>query len=637
MSGEGASACGSCGRPLAPAAPPGYGPQPPYGHGQGHGQGQGYAHAHGQGYGQGYGYGGGPPAPPAVGSWGAGTPYAPQSSVRRLLTWADWLPAVKAAVAPTVVLLLAALIAATADGYQDEYQVGSSDFGDRFGVTLSITLNALGAPFRLGYQSTLSRGDTERMDIVIRVAPMTVTVLWCLALWVGLRAGLRRRKAVEGQLTRGRAAGEGLRTAVVLAVVTTLLWAVGGTSRQLRDSYDVSDDAVGRDLPRPTVTADAGWLEAVGWTLLLAGLLAFLVYGTDALRWAAWRSRSVRGWAVAALAAGRAMAVSVALASVVAFVLVAVNSTSGGQIALSLAFLPNLGLLLLGFGSGATFQVRSGRFGDGTFWGTRGDDLDLSYFDLHDRVTADWRWAGLLALLAAGTLGWTAYRRQLDAADRLRLAAVHAAALTALTAVAGSVLTRTSSATGMGLTSDLEVSRETSVGLTFLTLLVANAVWAVVGALLVPSLLVAVRGGGAGAGHPAGPYAAAPYGTPPYGTPPYGGVPYGGAPRGAVPPPYPSAPPVPQGSSYGPPPPGVPTQGVPGQGVPGSGVPGYGVPPQPAAPQDGPLAPGSGVSEVLGSHEAPIAPAAGTPAGAAEVPPPRAEEPVDPSVWREHP
>ncbi|MFJ9457206.1 hypothetical protein ACIRST_19215 [Kitasatospora sp. NPDC101447] len=564
-----------------------------------------------------------------MGGWGAGTPYAQPAPFHRLLTGPDWRPALKAAVAPTVVLLLAALIAAVPSDYQYEYRFHSPEFGDRFGATLAMALNALGAPFRLGYQSPLSRGHADRMDIVFRVAPMTVTVLWCLALWLGLRAGLQQRKAVAGQLTRGQAAGEALRTALVLAGVTTLLWAFGGTTWQPQDTYGVPDYTTtsGRDLSRPAVTAEAGWLEAVGWTVLLAGLLAFVVYGTDALRWAAWRSRAVRGWALAALTAGRAVAVSVALSAAAAFVLVAANSTSGGQIGLSLAFLPNLGLTLLGFGSGATFQAHSGVSGGGTGWGDRSEDLNISFFDLPDEVTADWRWAGLLALFAAGTLGWTAYRRQLDAVDRLRLAAVHAAALTLLMAVAGAMMTRTSSVTGLSTTAGV-AGQENSVGLTFLTVLAANAVWAVVGALLVPPLLTAVRGGGAAKD--------AAYAGAPYGGVPYGGAPYGGAPQGAAAHPQPYAP-VPPAPPYGPTPPhGVPAQGVPEQGAPTSVVPAPGVPAQAAAPSDAPPAPAAGVSEVLGSHGAPPTPAGGTPVPA-DVPQPRGEEPVDPTVWREHP
>ncbi|SOB83666.1 hypothetical protein [Streptomyces sp. 1331.2] len=573
----GAPAAPGYGPSAAPPVAPGYGPPP-----------------------------GAPPVPPALGSWGAGKPYDQQPPVQRLLTGPDWRPALKAALAPTAVLLAAALIAAVPSGYQYDYRFQSPEFGDRFGGMLSMVLSALGAPFKIGYQSPLSRGHADRLDLVLRAVPMTVTVLWCLALWFGLRAGLRRRKAVAGQLTRGQAAGEALRTAVVLAGVTTVLWAVGGTTWRPRGDYDVPDytGGTGQSLSRPSVTAGAGWLETVGWTLLLAGLLAFAVYGTDALRWAAWRSRSVRGWAVAALAAGRALAVTVGLSSVVGFVLVAANGDSGSETGISLAFLPNLGLNLLGFGSGATLRAHDGVTGGETSWRNRGEDLDLSFFDLHDTVSADWRWAGLLALFAAGALGWTAYRRQLDAADRLRLAAVYAGVLTLLMAAAGAMLTRTSSMAGWSPTSDLEVSQENSVGLTFLSVLAANAVWAAAGALLVPPLLASVRGGGAGQM--------------------LYDAPSGGAPYAAVPPEVP----------YGPtPPPGVPAYGVPAQG----GVPAHGgVPPQAAGPQDVTPVPTSGVSEVIGSQEVPPAPAAGT-AAPAETPRAPAEDPVDPSVWREHP
>ncbi|MFE6051954.1 hypothetical protein ACFQ6N_14440 [Kitasatospora sp. NPDC056446] len=601
-SAAGAPVCESCGRPFAPPPPPVVPPAappaapaappvaPPAAPPVAPGHPPGYAPP--------------PPAPPAAGSWGAGTPYVQSPPVHRLLTGPDWRPAFKAAVAPTAVLLLAALVAAVPSDYQYDYRFRSPGFGDRFGATLSLALNALGAPFELGSQTPLIRGHAERMDLVLRMAPMTVTLLWCLALWFGLRAGLHRRKAAQGQLTRGQAAGEALRTAVVLAGVTTVLWAVGGTTWQPQDAYDLPDytGGTGRDLGRSVVTAGAGWPEAAGWTVLLAGLLAFAVYGTDALRWAAWRNRSVRGWAVAALTAGRVMAVSVALSAAAAFVLVAADSTDGGQIGLSLAVLPNLGLTLLGFGSGATFRVHSDASGAAGVWSDPSPDFDLSFFDLHDGVSADWRWAGLLALFAAGTLGWTAYRRQLDAADRLRLAAVYAVALSALMALAGAMMTRTSSTAGWSGTSDLAVSRENSIGLVFLSVLAANAAWAAVGALLLPPLLASVRGGGTGAGYAVAGYAEAPH---------------GGAPYAPVPPQVP----------YGPTPP---------HGTPVPGVPGYG-----PAPQDAPPAAGAGVGEVLGSDGVPAAPA-GSPAPAVEAPPaevprPRDEEPVDPSVWREHP
>ncbi|MER7750413.1 hypothetical protein [Kitasatospora sp. NPDC097643] len=598
---EGASACAACGRPVAP-------PPPPPGHGPGHPPPAGP------------GYGPPPPtAPPALGSWGGGRPYDPaagQSAALRWLAGSDWRPALRVAVAPTLVLLLAALIAAVPADYQYAYLFRAPDFGERFGATLATALNALGAPFKLGYAQPARRGDSQQMDVLLRVVPMTVTLLWTLALWLGLRAGVRRRKAVTGQLTRGQAAGEALRTAVVLAAVTLLLGLLGGTTWQPQQTGRYPD-TIARHLGI-TYTADTGWLEAVAWTALLAGVTAFAVYGTDALRWAAWRSRAVRGWAVAALTAGRALALTLGLASVAGFILVAATSDGQGwRTGLSLAFLPNVGLFLLGLGSGATFQAHSGLSDPDKSWRSGRDDLEFSFFDLHDQ-TADWRWTGLLALAAAGVLGWSAYRRQLDAADRLRLAAVHAVALTALMAVAGAVMTTTMTFadSGWGASRGSDLARDTSVSLGFGSLLLANLVWAAIGALVVPALLAAGRGRG-----PAAPYGAVPPPGVPYpaGAPetvPYRGVvdlgkDQGGSDQGGSDPvgsdPVGSDPvgSDPVGSDQG----GAPV--VPAQG-----------------------APGAGVSEVIGSHEEPAAPPPGAAAAASAG---AAEDPVDPSVWREHP
>ncbi|MGV9267044.1 hypothetical protein ACWDRR_20555 [Kitasatospora sp. NPDC003701] len=528
-------------------------------------------------------------APPAVGGWGAGRPYDPAAArpaVLRGLTGEDWRPAFKVMIAPTAVLFLAALIAAIPDDYTFFYLFEAPSFGKRFGGALALALGALGAPFELAYSGGgryASGGDS-----LVRAVPMTVTALWLFALWLGLRADARRRQARTGeQPTRRQAAGEALRTALAGAAVTLLIGLVCGTTWRPgspRGGFGEGDysDAFGG----LTYSADAGWLQAVGWTALLAGLLAFTVHGTDALRWAAWRNRAVRGWAVAALAAGRALAMTVGLASLVGFVLIAVQG-EGGQAGASLAVLPNVGLLLLGLGSGATLRWTSGASGSSADadWesGASGGD-EFSFFDLHHE-SADWRWTGLLALAAAAFLGWTAYRRRLDAADRLRLAVVYAAGLSLLMAIAGALLSTSSTTTYFGR--QRELGHEYSVGLVLATLLAANVIWAAVGALAVPPLLAAAGRGGAV-----------------------------GPPRAAAP-----------DLSYQPQ--GAPYQGAP---APGRAPQDAGQAPEPAVP--------TGVSEVIGSHEEPPPrPAVGVPPaeGPGRVPaarPPGEDDPVDPSVWR---
>lgn len=488
---EGARACAACGRPSAPPLPP----PPPAGPPSSPAAGPPVPPPPPL-----------PPAPPAppasyppaagapaLGTWGAGRPYDPatgQSPALRWLTGADWRPALIALVAPTVVLLAAALIAAIPSGYgESDALVQMPGFGDRYGAALAMALGALGAPFKLSY-AIHWRGTDSVYGFTARVLPLTVTVLWLLALWLGLRTLSRRRQArTAQQMTRAQAAGEALRTALVTAGVTLLVGLLAGADWS--PYLPGGPTGFGR-ASAITYTADAGWPQAVGWSALLAWLVAFAVYGTDALRWAAWRNRSIRGWAVAALAAGQVLALLVGTAALVAFVVVAANG-EGWQSAVSLAFLPNLGLTLIGIGAGATFRAEGGPASRGADWsGTGGYPgfQEFSFFDLHGESGA-WRFAGLLAVASVALLAWTAHRRRLDAADRIRLAVVYAVGLTLLMVLSGAA------ATGFGsaATRSDPVTADWSVGLVFGSLLAANVIWTAIGALALPPLLAAARGG----------------------------------------------------------------------------------------------------------------------------------------------
>ncbi|KJS57470.1 hypothetical protein VM98_00885 [Streptomyces rubellomurinus subsp. indigoferus] len=597
------------------------------------------------------GPGAGYPAPgaPSLGNWGAGRPVQPrvgQPPLLRWLTGSDWRPALVSAIAPTVVLLVAALAVAAPADYRPDGAGSTPGFGDVFGATLGAALGALGAPLRIGYHGNTGFGTG--MDYEIRALPLTVTLLWILALWLGLRAGLRRSKAKGVQLTRGQAAGEALRSALVMGAVTLLLGLVAGTTwkpdqrgRGGFSGYDYGDygdygsgpGSGGKRDAGMSFFANTGWAEALGWTVLLAFLVAFAVYGTDALRWAAWRSPAVRGWAVSALTAGQALALTWGLASVAGFVIAAANSDNGWEVGAAFAFMPNLGLALLGFGSGASLQGDSVRGGyDSSMRGSGPDSMDVSFFDLHE-LGGEWRLAGLLALVSAAVLAGVAVRRRLGSADRLRLAAVYAAALVLLSTVGGAIVTMSITMAGWSSASRSTMSQEMSIGLSFPSVLLASIVWAAVGALVVPALLTGFRRGGA-----------QPYPAPPYyaGAPGYPGGPgFAGAP---VPPqpPYPGGPdllgapgfvgaPVPPQPPY----PGAPAYGAPvpppAQAPAPYGVPHPAAAPDPHAPSAPPVAapaaPAGGVGEVLGSHEPAPAPAT----------PPSGEAPVDPSVWRDHP
>ncbi|MET9613311.1 hypothetical protein [Kitasatospora indigofera] len=452
-----------------------------------------------------------PPPPsgaPAVGSWGAGTALAPggaQPAALRWFTGSDWRPALRVVAAPTAVLLLAALLAAVPGSYGGEFP---APFGTRYGGSLAAALAALGAPFE-GLVSMGSGRSSWSLDYTLRVLPMTVTLLWALALWAGLRSGLRRRQArTGGQASRAFAFGEAARTGLVAAAVTLVLGLLCGTRWQPaergRGSYD--ENRYEGLFGGPAFDLDAGWVQALGWTFLLAGLIALAVYGTDALRWAAWRNAGVRGWAVAGLTAGRVIASAVALASVTAFVIVAAQGEGGATLA-SLAFLPNLGLLLLGFGSGATFEAgRQGYLEPGEGDGYSPGRFQYSFFDLKD-LPGDWRWTALLALATAALLGWTAFRRRLDVVDRIRLAVVHSAALSLLVLLAGASMSV--AGTNEGRAAALGRGEHSSVGLAFGSALAANLIWAAAGALALPPLLAALGARRPAAG-PGAPGAAAP-------------------------------------------------------------------------------------------------------------------------------
>ncbi|TWE17770.1 hypothetical protein [Kitasatospora atroaurantiaca] len=464
-------------------------------------------------------------SPPPVGSWGAGVPFEPaagRSAALRWFTEADWRPALRAVIAPTALLLLVALVVAA----PESEMYGRLPFGSRFGVALALTVSALGAPLS-GRTSMGESAFSMTSEMVLRALPLTVTLLWLVLLRLGLGAGLRaRRRHGEERITGRQACEEAARTALLAVAATAALGWFAGI-----DFTPSPRDGMGFILGAPSggrITVEAGWLQAAGWALLLAGLLALSVYGTDVLRWAAWQRPAVRGWLVGALVAGRALAVTLGLASLAGFILVAAQGEAPATWA-SLAFLPNLGLLLLGVGSGATVGVSYRQGGSfGVDERSLNDSDRLSLFDLHGE-SGNWRWTLALAVVGAAVLGWSAYRRRLDLVGRLKLAAAYAVALSLLMLGAG--LTTSSVISYHGGTGDLgglnggalrESTSHTSLGLAVLGMLAANLLWTALGALALPALpalpaLFGTRsrpsagaGDGAGGLPPVQPVAAAP-------------------------------------------------------------------------------------------------------------------------------
>lgn len=178
-----------------------------------------------------------PTGPPPLGSWGRGVPYDPSAGrpelLRRLLS-PDWVPALRALVPPTAVLLLVPLLLAV----PEDVIGGGYPFSNRFGAALALAVAAFGAPLH-----SASRGSSVvSYETDMRLLPLTVLVLWLAALWLGLRPALRSWRARSGgELTARRALLETARVAGLAGLVALLLGAAAGTTTGERSSRYLDD------------------------------------------------------------------------------------------------------------------------------------------------------------------------------------------------------------------------------------------------------------------------------------------------------------------------------------------------------------------------------------------------------------
>lgn len=159
--------------------------------------------------------------------------------------------------------------------------------------------------------------------------------------------------------------------------------------------------------------------------------------------------------------------------------------------------LPNLGLLLLGFGSGGTLTAANRYHGHQVDQLPGGELRQASLLDLGG-LGGEYRVALLAALLGAVVLALGAHRRGLDRTDRLRLAVVYAVALSALTAASGVLVTTdwrtgTASAPGGDLSAGTSLDGSVAFGWSGPVVIV---LWTALGALLLPALLARAGWGG---------------------------------------------------------------------------------------------------------------------------------------------
>ncbi|MFF1452635.1 DUF6350 family protein [Streptomyces sp. NPDC058274] len=507
------------------------------------------------------------PPPPAYAPVPA-RPSAVGAFVGRTFT-GDWAGAVQAALWPVGLLLISAVaLAIPSYGQGDDVVVG---FGDRMRIALALLLQAFGGGLEVkeasgpgfgggggGFASDLSGGGE------LSLIPLTVTALWIAALFIGVRM-LRTRLALRAP----RAASAGLEAAVRVVLLVTAAVLVLGLFAQ------------------PTVAglvtvSSSPWLAALGALLLGLAVAGGVLHRDDLAQWLAARP-GARTCVRATGTALRALAVVLALCSVVAFVCLAqvddlgeLSDLDGSDVSPLLAallVLPNLALLALGLSWGAPVEVAAG--GNSPFGGgyeSRGFGLP----ELGDAVNS-WAVVGALALglVCALTLGVLAARRSADRREQLLAAGIFFGLFLLLAGIGGfsmQVAGGTSdygsgygsdygsdygsgsglgSGFGSGSGSGDAVAGTVSAGVSVTNALLFGALWVFVAALLAPYLL---RMAGVRTGAVAPPVPSAP----PMPGAPAGYVPGPPQPAPAAPavPPAPSAPSVSQPAV--PPAPGVP-------------------------------------------------------------------------------
>ncbi|CAM5250660.1 hypothetical protein SALBM135S_09070 [Streptomyces alboniger] len=506
-----------------------------------------------------------PPAPaftPAPAVPGASAAPSPVGAFLGRTFRGDWAGSAQAALWPFALLLLSGIaLAIPSYGQDDEGVVG---FTARLRIGLALLLQSVGGGFELtgreerpgtegtgGFGDSGGFGDTGGFGsgsdsasalegaVSLHFVPLTVTVLWLVALFIGvrvLRGRLVARQYGQGGAPAGGTAGlEG-------AVRVTLLVAAGTLGLALFAQPEIE----GIEL------SSSPALSALG-ALVLALVVACAVLRRDGVNWGAGTAPRPGAQALlrATGTAVRALAVVLALCSLVAFIGLAqiddldrATELDGDDdispLLVALLILPNLAITALGIGWGAASEIAV-RGSDSTFGdGSRSETFGLS--ELGD-VTSDWAVVGALALglVCALTIGVLAARRCVGRGEQLLAGGVFFGLVLLLAGVGGLRVEMSGAAadgTGVGSSG---ADGSVDLGLSVPEVLLFGLLWIFAAVLIAPYLLrMAGQSGG-----PAAPV----YGP---GTPPVPGTP-ASAPMGSVnhTPPAPAAP--------GTPPAGVPT------------------------------------------------------------------------------
>lgn len=337
----------------------------------------------------------------------------------------DWLASAKAAAWPAGLLLgLAVALAIPSYGQDDEVVVGWSD---RLRIALAMLLQAFGGGFEVkaassspfgsggsdsgsfgggspdgmygdgfsGYPGT-SGGSGSGMDAIaqgsasLSLVPLTVTVLWIGALFLGARM-LRTR-------------GAGLEAALRISVLVTGVVLVLGLFAQ--------PDIEGVEI------SSSPLLAALGALAISLAVTAGVLQRDDLAAWLA--QRPAAGSTVRALGtAVRALGVVVALCSLVGFIVYAnADDVDGTALLIALPILPNIGLAVLGLSWGV--PVKYDVQGQFSLIGSSAEHGSFGLSEIGD-VWGGGAVAGAVALgvVCALTLGVWAARRSADRREQL--------------------------------------------------------------------------------------------------------------------------------------------------------------------------------------------------------------------------
>ncbi|MEU8488204.1 hypothetical protein [Streptomyces sp. NPDC048641] len=411
----------------------------------------------------------------------------------------DWAGSAQAALWPVGLLVIAAVaLAIPSYGQGSDVVVG---FGDRMRIALALLLQSLGGGFEVsasggsspfgGSDSPFGGGGgdmgTELSGgAALSLVPLTVTVLWILALWIGVRV-LRSRLQARAAAPDGPTpvpGTPGLEAALRVALLVTVCVLVLGLFAQPSiQGVSISSSPV---------------LAALGALLISLAVAAGMLHRDDLAQWLAVRP-GVRALVRATGTALRALAVVLVICSLAAFISIAqidglgdasdVSDVSGlGQADLSplvfaLLVLPNLGAMALGLGWGAPISLEAG--GSSTYGGGyQHQSFGLS--ELGD-VTNAWAVVGALALgtVCALTVGVMAARRSADRREQFLSAGIFLGLFLLLGALGGLGVQATGAASDLGGSG----TGSAGVGLGMAEVLLFGLLWVFAAAFLAPYLM----------------------------------------------------------------------------------------------------------------------------------------------------